>query len=208
MKTTLFKTIFFLVIFITGTQNVKGADTLSCSVSMNFYKDLSDTYGNDGSLFLGDFSLSKSWYGLNMSYGFYQAQSTSMFQILIEEIDETFEIPIEEMAIMKIGSVSGILRPIKKKWIEVDFLIGVAYGKAKNSSFKSVDYIYNIDESKITYLSRDYQLIEKDHFGYQVGFNISFFITKKFGLQLNSRIQDLSNGGTFFFVGSGIIFRL
>ena len=112
------------------------------------------------------------------------------------------------MAIMKIGSLSGFVKPIQNKWIELDLILGITYGKAKNSSFKSFDYIYDIEEKKITFLTRDYQLIVKDHFGYQVGFNLSFYPFRKIGLQISTRIQDLSNGGTFFLVGGGVVFKM
>ena len=65
-----------------------------------------------------------------------------------------------------------------------------------------------LDQNKLTYLYKDYQLVNRTHFGYQVGFNVSFYVFTRIGLQLNARVQDLSNGGTFFFVGAGLCFRL
>jgi hypothetical protein len=208
MKSKLTKSITVLLLFFNISFFSKGADTLDYTVILNYYKDLSDTYGVRGSLFSGEFTLSRSWYGLCLSFGNFQSQSTYKFKFLIEEINETFEIPVEEMAIMQTSSISGFIRPIQQNWIDLDILIGTVYGYAKNSRFKSFDYVYNLEESKITSFSRDYELIKKNHFGYQVGFTISLYPTKKIGFQISSRLQDLSNGGTFFFVGGGLCFRL
>jgi len=197
----------FLIFLLSLNLTVKGIDSLKYYFSFNYYKDLSDTYGG-GSLLSGEFTACKSWYGASINYGHFQSQSTYTFKITVEGKNESVEIPIEEMAIMQIGALSILLRPIEKRWIETDVILGLALGQAKSSILESVYYNYSFIENKFTYLYRDYQLIKKSHFGYQVGLNISFFISKKVGLQINSRIQDLSNGGTFFFVGTGICFRL
>jgi len=65
-----------------------------------------------------------------------------------------------------------------------------------------------LNDKIITSVEKDYQLIERTHFGYQTGIDITFNIFKKVGVQLNARIQDLNNGGTFFFIGTGFFFRL
>lgn len=202
------KFVIYLICSALFTSHSYSKEPLRYALSTNFYKDLSDTYGNAGILFSGELTASKNLFGVNLSYGLFQSQSTFKFKILIEELNETFEIPIEEMAIMKTVSISTFLRPIQKEWIQVDLLFGIVFGNAKNSRFKSVDYTYSLSVGKITDLSRDYQLIKKNHFGYQAGFNISVFPTKKIGFQINSRMQDLSNGGTFFLIGGGICLRL
>lgn len=169
--------------------------------------DLSDTYGG-GSMFSGEYEVTRLWYGASVSFGHFQSQSTFVFKIPLEEKSSVLEIPFDEMAIMKMGSFSLILIPIQNKRINTELLIGAVLSKSENLCFKSIDYSYNINENIFTYLYKDYQLVKRNHFGYQVGVDVSFYFFKKAGLQLNARIQDLSNGGTFFFVGGGLCFRL
>jgi hypothetical protein len=181
-------------------------DSSKIGISANLYKDLSDTYGG-GSLFACEFYMVKSWYGVNLSYGHFQAQSTFNFELLVEEINEKIDIPIREMAIMQTGAISGVLRPVINEWINLDILFGFVIGKAKSLIFKNLDFDYSLSEHDFIYLYRDYQLIKTSHIGYQIGFTVSCYPTKKVGLQFNSRLLDLSNGGTFFLVGGGICFR-
>jgi len=98
--------------------------------------------------------------------------------------------------------------PIQGKKFTAELLFGTAYARAKWLCFKSVEYMFDIEEGEFTSLARNYQLIKDTHFGYQVGLWISFCPLKNVGLDLNLRIQDLSNGGTFFFVGGGFCFNL
>jgi predicted permease len=196
-----------ILLFIHLSSYGQSIDSLNFNVSFNYYKDLSDTYGG-GSMFSGEFEVFRAWYGASISFGHFQSQSTFVFKVPVEETSSILEIPFDEMAIMNMGSFSFILIPIQGKRINTELLIGAVIGKAKNLSFKSVDYSYNINENRFTYLYKDYQLVTRNHFGYQVGVDVSFYFFKKAGLQLNARIQDLSNGGTFFFVGGGLCFRL
>lgn len=177
------------------------------TISMSIYKDLSDTYLG-GNFFTGEVEICKKGLGINVGFGFFQSQGNMEYTVNIENLNKSIEIPVKEMGIMKSGSISGFLRPVQKKWLNVDLLLGLAYGKAKNFMIKEIDYSYDLNESKFIYLTKDYQLIKKSHFGYQVGFDISFIHKEKVGLQLKSRIQGLSNQGSFFFIGGGICFRL
>jgi hypothetical protein len=208
MKSTLFKFILiFIQALIFSTYLINGQDTVKYSFSFNYFKDLSDTFGG-GTLLSGEFVLYKSWYGLGISYGHFQSHSSFTYQLIIEEDNQSFNIPFDELSIMQTGSISGLITPIQKDWIKLDIILGLVLGKSKSSCFKSVSYTYNINDKIITSIDKDYQLIERTHFGYQTGVNVTFYVTKKIGLQLNARLQDLSNGGTFFFVGTGICFRL
>ncbi|HBE42336.1 MAG TPA: hypothetical protein DDW27_14245 [Bacteroidales bacterium] len=207
MKELFLKCSFLLIFSLSTIINTRGNDSLKYSFSFNFYSDLSDTYLG-GSLIMGEFAVNRTWYGASLAYGHFISQSTFKFRIIVEEISKTVDIPIEEMAIMQMGTLSIFIRPIQKRWINTDILFGVAIANAKSSILESVYYNYSFAENRFTYLYRDYQLVKRTHFGYQAGFNISFFPVQKFGIQLNSRIQHLNNGGSFFFVGSGIIFRL
>jgi hypothetical protein len=186
---------------------LRGNDSTRYCISLNYYKDLSDTYGG-GNLFSGEITISRSWYGGKITFGHFQSQYSFLFKVPYEEINKTLEIPVEEMSFMQMGAISGFIRPIQKKLITTDFVFGAMLGKAKSFYLKGIDYEYNIDENRFTYLFKDYQLAKKTHFGYQVGVDVSFNFSKRIGLQLNARIQDLSKGGTFFFVGSGLCFRL
>lgn len=207
MKIPLLKPVFVLLVLFVISFPLKGADTLSYNISLNYYIDLSDTYGGGG-LLSGELSFSRSWYGGEVSFGHFQSQPTFVLKIPVEELSSTVDIPFDEISIMQIGTISGFIRPIQKKWITIDLLIGLCYGRARYLCFKGVDYSYDTNENKFTYLIKDYQLVRTNHFGYQIGFNISFYPLKKMGLQVNARIQDLSNGGTFFFVGGGLCFIL
>jgi len=193
--------------FCISTFVAKGQDTIQYSFSFNYYKDLSDTF-NGGTLLSGEFTLSKSWYGVGISFGHFQSHSATTYQIVIEEDNQTFDVPFDELAIMKTGSILGLITPIQKSWLQFDILFGLVLSKSENLCFKSISYTYDLDDKILTSVEKDYQLVERTHFGYQTGVNVTFYASKKIGLQLNARIQDLSNGGTFFFVGTGLCFRL
>jgi len=208
MKLMVLRSLCIFTLFLSGPLLFAKMDSLNHSISFNYYTDLSDTYGSGSYSFSGEYTLSSNWYGIHSSFNLYQSQSSFVFDVLIEEIDESFEIPVEEMAIMRMGSVSGLVKPIKNKWLEIDILFGAAYGKASHSVFKSLEYTYDITERRITSLIRDYMLVSKNHFGYQAGLNVSFLLTKKFGVQLNGRMNDMSNGVTLFLVGGGLVFKL
>ena len=104
MKRTLFKiTLVFLQVLCMSTFLLSGQESVKCSFSFNYSKDLSDTFGG-GNLLSGEFILSKSWYGAGLSYGNFQSHSTTNYQIVIEEDNKIYDIPFDEMAIMQTGS--------------------------------------------------------------------------------------------------------
>lgn len=187
--------------------NLKGNDSTNYSISLNYYLDLSDTYGG-GHLLSTEFSIYRSWYGVKMSFGFFQSQSIFLFQFPYEEVGQLIEIPIPEMTIMKIGAISGFIRPVQKNWITADLIFGPAFGNAHSLYLKEIEYEYSLIENKFTYLNKNYQLVKKNHFGYQVGVDISFYLSKRIGLLVDARVNDLSKGGTFFFVGAGLCFKI
>ena len=173
---------------------------------LNYYMDLSDTYGG-GDLFSGEFTISRSWYGGKISFGHFLSQSVFLFKVPYEELNLTLEIPVPEMSVMQTGAISGFIRPLQNKWITADFVLGAAFSKARSLYLKDINYEYSLIENRFTFIDKDYQLEKVNHLGYQAGIDISFNFSKRVGLQLNARIQDLSHGGTFFFVGSGLCFR-
>jgi hypothetical protein len=175
------------MLFCGQTLLLKGNDSTYFSISLNYYMDLSDTYGG-GNLFSGEFTISRSWYGGKITFGHFQSQYYFLFKVPYEEINKTLEIPVEEMSIMPMGAISGFIRPIQKKWITADFVFGTVLGKAKSFYLKGIDYEYSISENRFTYLFKDYQLAKKTHFGYQVGVDISFYFSKRVGLQPEFRI--------------------
>lgn len=197
----------FIPFFCLSTFFLKGQDTLSYSINFNYLKDLSDTFGG-GTLISGEFVLSKSWYGADIGYGHFQSHSHVNYEIVIEEDNQSFNIPFDELSIMQTGSLSSLITPIRRQWFQFDVIFGLVYSRSKSSCFKSLSYTYNINDKKLTSVEKDYQLIVQTHFGYQVGANVSFYFVKNAGIQIKARIQDLSNGGTFFFVGGGLCFRL
>jgi hypothetical protein len=207
MKTFLSKCALLLTIYISLTVNIQGKEPLKCRSSLNFYRDLSDTYGK-GSMLSGELSLYKFWYGANLNFGYFQGQSTFVYKIIIEEINKTIEIQFDEVSIMKSSAISWLFIPIQKDWLQLDLDFGAAWNIATSSQFNNVDYSYDLTQDRFTYLYKDYKLVKRTHFGYQVGFNLSFYILPKIGLQISSKIQDLSKGGTFFFVGGGLCFKL
>lgn len=207
MKTYLSKCALFVIIFLSYSANILGKEPLKYRTSLSLYRDLSDTYGK-GSMLSGEFIIKKFWYGASLDFGYFQAQSTFIYKINIEEINKTFEIQFDEISIMQSSAISLVVIPIQKEWLELDITFGAALSTATSSQFNNVDYSYDLAQDKFTYLYKDYKLVKRTHFGYQVGFNLSFYVLPKIGLQLSSRIQDLSNGGTFFFVGGGICFKI
>jgi hypothetical protein len=207
MKTYLAKSLILLMLFCAQSFSLKGNDSTKFSISLNYYMDLSDTYGG-GNLFSGELTISRSWYGGKITYGHFQSQSVFLFKVPYEELELTLEIPVPEMSIMQTAAISGFIRPVQKKWITADFVFGAAFSKARSLYLKDIKYEYSLVENRFTYIEKDYQLEKVNHVGYQAGVDISFYLSKRIGLQLNARIQDLSNGGTFFFVGTGLCFRL
>jgi len=208
MKSTLFKFILIVIqALCLSTLVTNGQDTLRYSWNFNYQKDLSDTFGG-GSLFSGDFVLSRTWYGAGISYGNFQSHFHIDYEIVIEEDNQSFKIPFDELSIMQTGSFSGLITPIRHNRFQFDIIFGLVYSKSKSSCFKSLTYTYNYNDKELISVEKDYQLIERTHFGYQAGANVSFYFIKNMGLQLNARLLDLSNGGTFFFVGAGLCFKL
>ena len=207
MKTPLTKSFIFLIFFWCYQLILIGNDSTKYNISLNYYFDLSDTYGG-GNLFSGEFSISKDWYGAKIMFGHFQSQYTFIFKVPYEEIGQTLEIPVPEMSIMQLGSLSGFIRPIQKRWISVDFIIGAVLAGSKSLYLDEIYYEYSLVENRFTYLYTDYQQEKKTHFGYQTGIDVSFYFLKRIGLQINMKVQDLSNGGTFFFMGGGLCFKL
>lgn len=183
--------------------NLQGNDTLSYRLSLAFYKDLSDTYYG-GDLLAGEFKLCKTWYGGEISYGQFQSANEYNYEITIEEINSTVTIPINEVTVMKSGSLSFFIRPVKYKWIATDLSLGLVYCRAYRSRLINCYYSYDLINKEFVYLYREYALENRTHFGFQVGVDINFISTHHLGLDLKARIQNLNHGGTFFFVGGGI----
>lgn len=181
-------------------------DSLKFYVSINYFIDLSDTYGK-GDLLKGEFKMSKSFFGTSLSYGHFNGHSIYLYKIILDEFDKTIDIQFDEVSFLKTGTFSLFIVPIQNKYLVTDLSLGIVYSKAKSSQFKSVDYSYNLSEDKFNYLYKNYELVKESSFGYQVGFCISFYPIKTFGMQLNSQIQHLNKIGSFFFVGSGFCFR-
>lgn len=207
MRNHLKKTLILFFVFFCQSVILKGGDSTKYCISLNYYLDLSDTFGG-GQLFSGELTTSRSWYGGKVNFGHFQSQFSSIFKVPYEEIGQTMEIYIPEMAVMKTGSISGFIRPVSNKWITADLIFGGVYGKSRCMYLKEIEYEYSIPEQRFIRLMKDYQLVRRNHFGYQAGIDVSFNVLKRVGLQLNTRIQDLSNGGTFLFVGTGIIIIL
>ena len=152
----------WIIFFVTLSYITKCETSFKYSFSFNYYKDLSDSY-RGGNLLSGGLSITKLWYGTEISYGYFLSQSTYSIKISVEEINRSIEIPIDEMAIMNLTSLSFILRPINSERISTDFLLGMVLGYAKNLILESVYYNYNFTENSFSYLYRDYQLIKHNH---------------------------------------------
>jgi hypothetical protein len=206
MKRSFALLLVILNLFIFSIKSLYGSDSLFYSISVNYYKDLSDTY-DGGNLFSADFLISKSWFGTTISYGHFNSCTIFEYTVNVEETDKKLVIPFDEVSNMKTGAISLVLTPIQSRLIKADFLIGFAAGKAKSLQFHDVEYSYSFQTNTFNYLFKNYELLSKTHIGYQVGLDISLFFTKRIGLGLTSRVQDLNNGGTFFFVGGGLKFK-
>lgn len=194
------------LLFINHIYALTVEDSLKFYVSINYYLDLSDTYGK-GDLLKGEFKIMKSNLGTGLSYGHFHGHSIYIYKIILDEHDKNINIQFDEVSLMKTGTFSFYIVPIQNKYIVTDLSVGIVYGKAKSSQFKSVDYSYNLVEEKFNYLYKSYELVEESSFGYQVGLCISFYPFQTFGIQFNSQIQHLKNIGSFFFIGSGFCFR-
>jgi hypothetical protein len=196
----------FYIVFISLTLlsvRLQGVDSLKYSISISVYKDLSDTY-NGGTYFPVELKISKAWYAVSIGYGYFQSTSNYSYQVNIDENSKSFDIPISEISNMKLGSLSLSIEPINKNWISLDLLFGLSFGKAQSSVLNSIDYGYNLKEDKFTYLYRDYLLIKRNHFGSHFGFDATIKLSNAIGINLKSRIMQLSNGGAFFFIGTGL----
>ena len=75
-------------------------------------------------LYFGEFVLSKSWYGADICYGHFQSHSHVNYEILIEENNQSFNIPFDELSIMQTGSLSFELSPIQNEYIQFDIIVG------------------------------------------------------------------------------------
>ncbi len=207
MKIARLKNYLLIIIIFYPIINATGKDPVKFGSSINYYRDLSDTYGGGGYL-TGEFEICKSWYGANISFGHFQSQYTFMFKVPVQEINAILEIPVQEMSIMQICSISAFIRPFQNRWFSADILAGCCIDETKSFFLKGIDFSYNINEQKFSYLIKDYQLYKKSYIGYQIGLDLSFYFTSRIGLRLSSRMQGLSKGGSFFFVGGGLCFRL
>ena len=202
--------LYQLFVFITLLLNVvstKASDTTHFSIATYYSFDLSDTYSG-GQLFSGEFTLSRSWYGVKSQFGHFHSQYIYEFIVPYPELGSTLNINIPEMAMMGIGTISGFLRPIQKKWFSTDLVFGASLGRATCFYMKSVDYEYLISEDRFTYLFIDYQLNKLTYFGYHAGLDFTVALTERFGIQVSTRIHDMNNGGSFFFVGGGLVFKI
>ena len=97
----------FVVIALLLTTHIltlKAEDSISYFVTLNYYWDLSDTYGG-GNLFNGEISGLKSWYGAKLSYGHFQSDYIFLFKVPYDEANFELQIPIHEMSFMKTGSM-------------------------------------------------------------------------------------------------------
>ncbi|NSW93749.1 MAG: hypothetical protein HPY62_03465 [Bacteroidales bacterium] len=202
------KILLIVILIILSNQFSKSIshDSINYKLSVNYCLDLSDSYGK-GDLLNSEFFVTKSWYGVSIGYGHFNGHSTIYYSVFVEDLNKTIEIQLDEVSFVKSGSLSFLFIPIKSSFFETEIIFGLAYSKATISQFKNVDYNYDLINDRFKYLYKNYILVKKDHFGYQAGFNISFFPVKNAGIQLNSRIQHLNNGGSFFFVGGGVCFR-
>jgi hypothetical protein len=197
--------IFSLISYTSFAEDEK---PLKFTPSFHYFQDLSDTYMG-GSLINVEFDVKRNWYGMSACYGHFQSQYTFIHQVIVEEANNyKINIPIEEMAIMKSIAISFIITPIKSNRFSVDLQSGICFNTSRWLMIKDVYYSYDLKEEKFTSLTKDYQLIKRNHLGYQVGIDLSFFFTKKAGFEISSRIQSLHNGGSFFFVGGGFCFNL
>jgi hypothetical protein len=198
--------IILTMLFGFSTQS-ECIDSLKYCVSFNYYRDLSDTY-KGGSLFSAEVGITRSWYGASVSYGFFQSHNVFRYEVVVEGYDRTLTIPFDELSTMSSGSLSLILIPVQNRVVNVNLLLGYAVSKARSLQFHDVEFSYSIQDEKYNYLFKNYELVKATHQGLMIGIDISFSVTMKLGLRASARIQDLSKGGTFFFVGSGIFFRL
>lgn len=203
MSTKLIVTIILCLIYGTATY---ASEKLRFGSSIMVYRDLSDTYGKGNSL-TGSLSVYKDWYGASIDLGFYQARSVFVYNVLLEDLNKKFEIQFDEVSNMRCYSISILILPIQKEYFLIEVPIGIAYNRAVNSQFNKVDYSYSLVDDKFNYLYKDYKLVERTHFGYQAGINITFYPLQNIGLEISSKIQDLNNGGTFFLVGGGLKFK-
>ena len=192
-----------LILSIKGT----GQGSLRLIPSICYNSDLSDTYGG-GNMLSGEIEISRGWYGASLGIGFFQSKSTSVLKIPLLDTIGTLNIPFDEISIMHVFSISGVMKPVNNKFVSLSILLGGCYDKSECLTLKGVDYSYDVKAQKFIYLNKDYQLKEDGHFGYQVGISVTFFVRHNIGLELKSQIQDLINRGSFFFVGGGLSFKI
>jgi len=185
---------------------LEAEDTVKISISINYAIDLSDTYGG-GNLFSGESTFALSWFGLKGSFGHLNSQYYSLVEVPYSDLGQTLELYIPEISFMSLGSLSLFVRPVSKKWITMDVVFGASMGRAKSFFIKDIEYEYSLQEQRLTYVFTDYHYVRKNHFGYHSGIDMTFYIYKNFGIQLNARMHDMKSG-SLFFVGTGLSFKL
>ncbi len=206
MKNFLLILTVLLVFCVNQFESAKATDSTKISVSLNYSRDLSDTYGG-GNLFSGETSFLISWFGVKGSFGHLNSQYYSLLEVPYSEIGGSLEIYIPEISFMNLGAVSLFLRPVEKKWITMDVIAGASMARAKSFFIKNIEYEYDLEEEQFTYIFTDYHYVRNNHFGYHAGIDITVYLFKNIGIQLNSRVHDMKNG-SFFFVGTGLCFKL
>lgn len=207
MKNSLAKISLLMVFCFSQFVPIEAIDSTKISISLNYSIDLSDTYGG-GNIFSGESTASFSWFGVKASYGRLNSHYYSLLEVPYSELGQTLQIYIPQISFMNLGSLSFFLRPVNKTWITTDVVFGASMAKSTSFFIKDIEYEYNLDEERFTYVFTDYHCVRKRHFGYQAGIDITVYFYKNFGIQLNSRIYDMNNGGSFFFIGSGLSVRL
>lgn len=205
-KKLIFSALILIGLLFTIRSKAQETDSIRLSCTLSYYYDLSDTYWG-GTMFSGEIRAMNGWYGAGLSYGHFISEGNFEYKIYVEEVDRNVIIPINEVTIMPVGSLSLYIEPIRKKWLTADICLGMVVSRAKISRLRNCYYSYDLANEEFIYLYRDYAMDITTHFGYQAGVDLEIHVTKKMGLEIKSRLLDLSNGGSFFFAGSGFIFK-
>jgi hypothetical protein len=137
------------------------------------------------------------------SCGYFQSHSVFTYDVVIEEINKSLSIQCDELAIMKTGSLSLVLIPVKAGKLTVEALGGLVLARAQSLQFIDLDYSYSFVENALIICTALY-VFQGDSFGYQAGKNAKIEIYLIWN-SADMRKQDLSGGGTFSFQAQGLM---
>lgn len=197
------KLYFTLALLMLNVNLIKSQNNDSLEFHSSFYysKNLDSNFGG-GNSFAGEVGVSKSIYELSLCFDQFQSSSIWYYPI----VESNLQIPLEEIATGKLFSLSVKFIPIKSKYFTLGIMAGPTYMNSTSFTIKNFEYSYNLSTQQFEYIKKDYNIINNNGLGYNIGTKASFALTSKFDLIFRAVYINVKNCGQLFLVGAGIQF--